>query len=379
METTRRELLKTMGRAAFTVGSLPLVLKALGIIDNPVFAGGGFPEAKYYNKLSENRVQCNLCPMEHVLASGERGPCLTRENHQGTLRTHAYNNPAIIKIDSMEKLPSTHFLPDTRTLTIATGGCNLRCLYCQNWQQSQSRPEDLKTFDLSAVKAVKHALGKEIKTIAFSYTEPFMFYEYVIEIAKKAKEKGMRIAIATGGYINEKPLMELCKYVDIITVGLKAFTEECYEELTERSLEHVLETITTIKKGAQKPPWLEITNLIVPTYNDKKKMIREMCQWIKKELGADVPLHFGRFVPRYKLKNLPQAPLKSLEEAREIALEEGIRFVYLSNVAPHDGNNTYCPNCNKVIIKRIGFKVLENNLKDGKCKFCNQIIPGVWK
>ncbi|MBC2715901.1 MAG: AmmeMemoRadiSam system radical SAM enzyme [Desulfobacteraceae bacterium] len=388
MKTTRRELLKIMGRGACTVGSLPLVLKALGIIDNPVFADESYPEAKYYKKLSGKRVQCTLCPMEHVLANGERGPCRTRENHQGTLLTHAYNNPAIIKIDPMEKLPSTHFLPDTKTLTIATGGCNLHCLYCQNWQQSQSRPEDLKTIDLSAVEAVKQALGKEIKTIAFSYTEPFMFYEYAIEIAKKAKEKGMRIAIATGGYINEKPLLELCKHADIITVGLKAFTEECYEKLTERSLEHVLETIKTIKKGSlekgkkkekEKLPCLEITNLIVPTYNDKKKMIREMCQWIKKELGEDVPLHFGRFVPRYKLKNLPQAPLRSLEEAREIAFEEGIRFVYLSNVAPHDGNNTYCPKCKKAIIKRIGFKVLENNLKDGKCKFCDQKIPGVWK
>jgi len=377
MNLTRREFLNTLGKTTVAVGSLPLLLKALGLVDTPLFAGREYPEARYYDKLSRRRVQCRLCPLEHVLSDRETGPCRTRRNHGGVLRTHAYENPAIIKVDPIEKLPSTNFLPGTKTLTIAPGGCNLRCLYCQNWQQSQSRPEDLKTVELSSTEAVKRALGKEIKTIAFSYTEPFMYYEYAIEIAKKARAKKMRVAIATGGLIQEKPLLELCKYVDVITVGLKAFTEECYEKLTQRSLEHVQNTIKTIKKKTK--AWLEITNLVVPTYNDNKKMITEMCRWIKKELGADVPLHFGRFVPQYKLKNLPQTPLKSLEEAREIALKEGLRFVYISNVAPHDGNNTYCPKCKKALIKRVGLKILENNLTNGKCKFCGEKIPGVWK
>ncbi len=377
MHITRREFLRQAGKTTVAVGSLPLLLKALGLIDEPLFAAGGYPEAKYYDKLSGKQVHCMLCPMQHVLDDGETGPCRTRKNHGGVLKTHAYENPAIIKVDPIEKLPSTHFLPDTKTLTIATGGCTLRCLYCQNWQQSQSAPEALKTVDLPAAEAVKRALGKEIKAIAFSYTEPFVFYEYALEIAKKAKEKKMRVAIATGGYIEEKPLVELCKYVDAITVGLKGFTEKCYEKLTSRSLDNVKKTLQTIKKKTK--VWLEITNLVVPTYNDDRKMITEMCKWIKKNLGTDVPLHFGRFVPKYKLKNLPQTPLKSLEEARQIGLKEGLRFVYISNVAPHEGNNTYCPGCKKPLIKRVGFKVLENEIKDGKCRFCGRKIPGVWK
>ena len=377
MAMTRRDFLGAVGKTTVVAGSLPLLLKALGLADTPLFAAGDYPEAACYEKLSRRRIQCRLCPMEHVLDDGETGPCRTRRNHGGVLRTHAYENPAIIKVDPIDKLPAAHFLPEARTLTIATGGCNLRCLYCQNWQQSQRRPEDLDTVELSSAEAVRRALGKDIKIIAFSYTEPFMCYEYTLEIAKQARAKKMKVAIATGGYINEKPLLDLCKYVDVITIGLKAFTEKCYEKLTERSLEHVLRTIKTIKKKTK--AWLEITNLVVPTYNDNRKMITEMCKWIKKELGPDVPLHFGRFVPKYKLKNLPQTPLKSLEEARAIALAEGIRFAYVSNVAPHEGNNTYCPKCKKALIKRVGFKLLENNVKDGKCRFCGQKIPGVWK
>jgi pyruvate formate lyase activating enzyme len=377
MGITRRQFLDRAGRTGIAVSSLPVFLKALGLLETPLFAADDYPKASYYKKLSKRRIQCELCPLEHILGPGETGPCRTRKNHKGVLRTHAYENPAIIKVDPVEKLPSCHFLPDTKSLTIATGGCNLRCLYCQNWQQSQKKPEDLKTVELSAAEAVKRALGKEIKTIAFSYTEPFVFYEYALEIAKAAKKKDMRVIIATGGLINEKPLKELCKYVDAITVGLKAYTEDCYEKLTERSLEDVKETLKTIKKKTK--AWLEITNLIVPTYNDKKKMIEDMCKWIKKELGRDIPLHFGRFVPKYKLKNLPQTPLKSLEEARDIAIDVGLRFVYISNVAPHKGNNTYCPKCDKALIKRVGFKLLENNIKDGKCKFCGEKIPGVWK
>lgn len=374
---TRREFLSTLGKTAVAVGSLPLLLRSFGLVDSPLFAAGGYPEASCYEKLSGKRVQCHLCPMEHVLEDGETGPCRTRRNHGGILRTHGYENPAIIKVDPIEKLPCTHFLPEAQTLTVATGGCNLRCLYCQNWQQSQSKPEDLKTVELPAAEAVKRALGKDIKIIAFSYTEPFMFYEYALEIAKQAKAKGMQVAIATGGLIREKPLVELCKHVDIVTVGLKAFTEECYGKLTQRSLDDVLNTLKTLKKKTK--VWLEITNLVVPTYNDNRKMIAEMCAWVKKNLGADVPLHFGRFVPKYKLKNLPQTPLKSLEEARDIALKEGLRYVYISNVAPHDGNNTYCHKCKKAIVKRVGFKILESNIKDGKCAFCRAKIPGVWK
>ena len=189
MDMTRRRFLSNLGRTAIAAGSLPVVLKALGLLDEAAFAAGGYPEAKYYDKLSRRRVQCKLCPMEHVLDNRETGPCRTRRNHGGVLRTHAYENPAIIKIDPIEKLPCCHCMPDSKSLTIATGGCNLRCIYCQNWQQSQSRPEDLKTVRLSAAEAVKRALGKEIKAIAFSYTEPFMYYEYALEIAKKARAK----------------------------------------------------------------------------------------------------------------------------------------------------------------------------------------------
>jgi len=377
MKLTRRDFCRSLGKAVVVSGSLPLLARALGLLDGRAYAAGDYPECKYYDKLSGKDVQCRLCPMEHVLEDGETGPCRTRKNHGGILRTHAYENPAIIKVDPIEKLPTNHFMPGAQTLTVATGGCNLRCLYCQNWQQSQSRPEDLKTVELSSVEAIKRALDREIKILAFSYTEPFMYYEYAAEMAEKARGKGMKVALATGGYIKEKPLVELCRYVDVITIGLKAFTEKCYEKLTERSLSNVKKTLVAVKKKTK--AWLEITNLVVPTFNDDRQMITDMCKWIKKELGRDVPLHFGRFVPKYKLKNLPQTPLKSLEEARDIALAEGLRFVYVSNVAPHQGNNTFCPKCKKALIKRVGFKLLKNNIKDGKCSFCGEKIPGVWK
>ncbi|MFH1421659.1 MAG: AmmeMemoRadiSam system radical SAM enzyme, partial [Planctomycetota bacterium] len=209
-----------------------------------------------------------------------------------------------------------------------------------------------------------------------SYTEPIVFMEYMLDIAAHTKPKGIKNVVATAGYVEEKPLKELCKSVDAITVGLKAFTQECYKKLTDRSLAPVLKAIETIKKEGV---WLELTNLIVPTYNDDKTVITEMCKWIKKNLGSQVPLHFARFVPMHKLKNLPQTPVKSLEEARKIALAEGIEYVYISNVAPHEGNDTYCPKCKKAVIKRVGLKILENNLKDGKCPSCGHKIPGVWK
>lgn len=375
MDLTRRGFLDRMARTAVAVGSLPLILRALGG-EVPAFAAEAWPEADHYEKLSGRRVQCLLCPMRHVLEDGATGPCRTRTNHHGVLRTHAWDNPAIVRLDPIEKLPAAHFHPDSMTLTIATGGCNLRCLYCQNWQQSQSRPEDLGTMDLSAAEAIHRALERDVKTIAFSYTEPLVFPEYAVAIAKAAKRKGMRVVVATGGYVLEKPLLDFLKYVDAITIGLKAFTEECYAKLTERSLAHVLDTLTTVKEKTD--VWLEITNLVVPTYNDRSGMIQKMCRWIRRELGPDVPLHFGRFVPKYRLKNLPQTPLAALEEARKIALAEGVRYVYISNVAPHEGNNTYCEKCGKPLIRRVGFKMLENRIKDGKCPSCGKRIPGVW-
>jgi pyruvate formate lyase activating enzyme len=377
MTMTRRGFLGRLGRSAIACGSLPLLLDAVGLGEPALGDDGPGGPAEYWERLSGRRVRCTLCPLRHALGRGERGPCRVRENHDGVLRTHAWENPAILKVDPVEKLPATHFRPATRSLTIATGGCNLHCLYCQNWQQSQSRPEDLRTVDLPAVEAVRRALEKkEIDTVAFSYTEPMMAFEYVRDIAARARAKGLRTIMATGGYVNEKPLLQMCRHLDAITVGLKAFTDESFRKLTERSLPPLLETIRTIRKKTD--VWLELTNLVVPTYNDERAMITTMCRWIVKELGPDVPLHFGRFVPRFRLSNLPQTPLRSLTEAREIALAEGIRHAYVSNVAPHEGNNTTCPECGRVLIRRIGFKVLRNDLEDGRCPRCRREVAGRW-
>ncbi len=334
-------------------------------------------EIDFYERLPKKRIQCFVCPLHCVLNEGETCFCRTRTNVDGRLYSRAYNNPCILRIDPIEKVPLNHWRPGTRALTLGVGGCNLRCLYCQNWQQSQKMPDKMKTFDLTPDEAVAAAKKKGIETIAFNYTEPVAFLEYGKDIAIAAKAAGLKVVVATAAFVEPKPLLDFAKYVDAFSVSLKGFDEEFYYRSLGVHLDPVLDALKTIKKRTK--CWLEIVNLIVPTYNDGHADVKKMSRWIRKNLGGNVPVHFARFVPMYKLKNLPRTPVQSLEAAREIAAKAKLRYVYTSNIAPHEGTNTACAGCGKTVIQRLGLKVLENKLKKGGvCPKCKKKLPGVW-
>jgi pyruvate formate lyase activating enzyme len=252
----------------------------------------------------------------------------------------------------------------------------MRCLFCQNWQISQARPDEVTAYDMPPEMVVSEAIKNNCPFIVYTYTEPTVFYEYMLDISKLARSKGLKNGMHTCGYINQEPLKELLKYMDAVNVDLKGFNEEFYQKMGAfASLEPVLNTLKTVKKEGV---WLEITNLIIPGMNDDPKEIKKMCDWIRENLGPDTPLHFSRFMPSFRLQNLPPTPISKLEEAYKIALDAGLNYVYIGNVPGHAGENTYCPQCKKLIVGRIGYCVTENNIKDGKCKFCGRSISGIW-
>ena len=336
-------------------------------------------EAKFYEKLSGGRIQCNLCPNQCILAPGQRGICKVRENRDGKLYSLVYGKPISIHVDPIEKKPFYHFLPTTRAYSLATVGCNLSCKFCQNWDISQRFPEDVvNPMEKSPEEVVQEALDAEAETIAFTYNEPTVWYEYMYDIAKLAKERDLKTVMISAGYINPEPFNELLEVLDAVRIDLKGFTEEYYQEIVGGKLEPVLESL---KIAYQSGTWLEIINLIVPGKNDSESEIRAMCQWIKDNLSEDVPLHFLRFEPRYKMQNLPQTPIETLKKAREIAQEVGLNYVYAGNVPEYiEGNTTFCPDNGESLIIRKGFFVTENKVdENGQNPICPSKIPGVWQ
>jgi pyruvate formate lyase activating enzyme len=320
-------------------------------------------------------VQCNLCPHRCIIADGERGTCRVRENRGGRLYSRVYGNPCAVHVDPIEKKPFYHFLPTIPAFSLATAGCNLGCLYCQNWSISQVPPEQTQNADLSPEEVVRYAQKYKSPVIAYTYSEPIIFYEYMLATARLAREAGLLNVVISAGFINPDPLRELCAAVDAIKIDLKGYDEDFYREVCEGELEPVLDTIRAIYESGIH---MEIVNLVVPTLNDDLEQLRALTRWLARDLSPDVPLHFSRFHPQYKLTNLPPTPVERLEQAREIALEAGVRFVYIGNVPGHPGNNTYCPICGQTIIVRQGFGVREYHLKGGACAYCDEPIPGVW-
>ncbi|HDZ76929.1 MAG TPA: AmmeMemoRadiSam system radical SAM enzyme [Candidatus Omnitrophica bacterium] len=320
-------------------------------------------------------IQCTLCPFNCFLPEGVRGICRVRANVAGELKTLVYAQPVSVNIDPIEKKPVYHFLPGSRIFSIATVGCNLRCAFCQNWEISQCYPEQAKGRILSPQEVVELAVKYECNSIAYTYSEPAVFYEYVLDTAKLAKERGLRNVLVSAGYINAEPLRELAVYFDVIKIDLKGFNEKFYRDVVGGSLKFVLETLKELKKLGV---LVEIVNLVVPTLNDDMEEIKEMCEWIYKNLGPDTPLFFSRFTPQYRLANLPSTPIEVLEEARDTALKVGLRYVYIGNVAGHEGENTYCPSCGKILIRRYGYAILENRIVKGACFFCGENIAGIW-
>lgn len=347
----------------------------LFLLSSYSFAQNPTQEAFFYEKLNNNNLQCKLCPRECVILPKKRGFCQVRENREGKLLALSYGNLVSINIDPVEKKPFFHFYPSTKVFSIASAGCNLKCKFCQNWQISQTCTEKVENIYLKPEELIKKIKESGTNIIAYTYTEPTIFYEYMLEVAKLSKENGIKNTIHSNGFINEKPLRELAKYLDAANIDLKGFSDEYYKKLTEGSLAPVLRSLKILKDASVH---LEITNLILPGYNDDLEQIKKMCLWIKTNLGENTPLHFSRFHPMYQMIALNPTPVLTLENARKIALECGLKYVYIGNVVGNLAENTYCPRCKKIVIKRVGYIVDEINLANGKCKFCGEIINGIW-
>ncbi len=321
-------------------------------------------------------TKCLICPNECIIKEGESGTCRNRVNHEGKLYSIAYGNPCAVNIDPIEKKPLNHFLPGSKAFSIATAGCNLACMNCQNWTISQSSPKETHNFDLMPDRLIADTIANKCQSIAYTYSEPISYYEYTFDSAKLARQQGIKNVMVTAGYINEEPLRNLCKYIDAANVDLKSFSNDIYMKLSGGELQPIL---NTLKIMAEMGVWLEITNLVVPGWTDNMDMIKRMCHWLVDNGLANYPLHFSRFHPDYKLTQLSATPVAVLTQAREIALAAGIKYVYIGNVPGLEAQNTTCPKCGTTVVERRGYTILQENLKNGACKKCGEKIPGVWE
>ena len=320
-------------------------------------------------------LRCQICPNECDIKAGESGDCHNRVNKDGKLWSTAYGNPCAIHIDPIEKKPLNHFLPGSTAYSIATAGCNLTCLNCQNWTVSQKSPEETRNYDLPPDKVVKNCIEQECDSIAYTYTEPITFYEYTYDTSVLARQAGIKNVMVSAGYINREPLLKLCKVIDAANIDLKSFSNDIYLKLNAGKLQPILDTLTTMKDEGV---WLEITNLVVPSWTDDLDMIKKMCGWLANNGFSETPLHFSRFMPQYKLTQLPPTPVNILSSARKVAISEGLKYVYIGNVPGQDFQNTLCPHCGKIIVERRGYSILQKNIENGKCKSCGDHIAGIW-
>ncbi len=373
----RRQFLASMGGVA----ALPLLRSTSAGRALLAMADSGADEGRkvltgHWEQLPGVRTLCRVCPLDCVLEDGQTCFCRTRTNRGGRLYTTAYENPCIMAADPIEKTPLNHFMPGEKALALGTGGCNLRCLYCQNWEQSQEKPIDLDNHDLPVERAADSLAGSDIRTLAFTYTEPIAFLEYLVDVAAYAKRKKVRCVAATAMYAQKKAARVLGRHLDAACVAIKAFDEEFYDRVCGSQLAPVLDAIVAL---AEEKVWIEVTTLVVPGYNDDEKKLGELAKWIAKNLGKDTPWHIARFVPMYRLGTVPRTPLETMERLRDIGHDADLRYVYLSNVAPHEGNHTHCGKCGTRVVERLGFELLRNDLrKNGVCPKCRKRLPGVW-
>jgi pyruvate formate lyase activating enzyme len=333
-------------------------------------------EAKFYQKLPNNKkIKCKLCPRECTVGDRERGYCGVRENRGGTYYSLVHSRVCAAHIDPVEKKPLFHYLPGTTAFSLATAGCNVNCKFCQNWDISQVRPEQVPA-DYAPPKLVAElAKQRDCPTIAYTYSEPVIFSEYLMDAADTGHEAGVRSVVVSNGYIQEEALKTAYGKMDAVKIDLKAFTESYYKDVVVGELKPVLDTLVTLRKMNK---WTEIVYLVVPAMNDGDAEFRGLARWIKTNLGVDVPIHFTQFHPQYLLKNLPITPVPTLERAKAIADAEGLHYVYIGNVPGHPAQNTYCPKCQRMLVERVGFTASRMLIRKGSCPFCGQPIPGIW-
>jgi pyruvate formate lyase activating enzyme len=382
--TTRRDFV-----ARLAAGGCALCAAGTGAVTSalPQDIAGGRPEAlgdvtglgvspaRWYKTLKDQWIECGLCPHGCKVPEGERGTCGVRENRHGTYYTLVHSRPCSLALDPIEKKPLFHFLPGASALSLATAGCNFECKCCQNWEIAQARPEQVPSKKVTPVDLVALARDKRAQVIACTYTEPVVWSEYVYDIAAAGKLAGLRTVMISNGYIREAPLDDLCQVLAAYKVDLKGFSDSFYRDHCHGELRPVLDTLRQLRR---RQLWTEIVVLVIPTLNDGEAEIRDLARFVRDELGTAVPVHFTRFHPTYRLTNLPSTPVATLERARQVALEQGLSFVYLGNVPGHPGEHTYCPSCKRVLIRRLGLSLVENRLKAGACPDCHVKIPGVW-
>jgi pyruvate formate lyase activating enzyme len=332
-------------------------------------------EAKFYQKLQNKKIKCKLCPRECTVGDRERGYCGVRENRGGAYYTLVHSRVCAAHIDPVEKKPLFHYLPGTLAFSLATAGCNVNCKFCQNWDISQVRPEQVPAEYAPPKLVAELAKQHECPTIAYTYSEPVVFSEYLMDAADAGHEAGIRSVAVSNGYMQEEALKTAYGKMDAVKIDLKAFTESYYKDVVVGELKPVLDSMVTLRKMNK---WTEIVYLVVPTLNDSDAEFRGLARWIKTNLGVDVPVHFTQFHPQYLLKNLPITPVPTLERAKAIADAEGLHYAYIGNVPGHPGQNTYCPKCRRMLVERVGFTASQMLIRKGRCPFCEQPIPGVW-
>jgi pyruvate formate lyase activating enzyme len=333
-------------------------------------------EAGWWEAEPGGRVHCYLCPRHCHIHAGQAGFCFIRVNRGGKLYSLGYGSPAALQIDPIEKKPLSHFLPGSRVFSMGTAGCNMGCFFCQNWDISKSRQDQVRSQRVAPEDVPLLALEHGCESIAFTYNEPTIWGEYVIDICKAAKDHGLKTVMVSNGYITREAFHDIYDHIDAANIDLKAFTENFYGKITLTHLQPVLDTLQWLKNETS--VWFELTNLLIPTLNDGTEEIGKLAEWVVEHLGPDVPLHFTAFHPDFKLQDKPATPPETLHRARKIALDAGLNYVYEGNIFG-EGANTNCPSCGELLIRRSWHSVLKNNMKNGACSSCGLAIPGVWQ
>jgi len=338
-------------------------------------AVGKLKEAMLYQKQQDGRVFCQLCPHYCLIDQGKRGICQVRENREGLLYSLVFGRTVTQNVDGVEKKPLFHFYPGSTTYSLATAGCNFHCQYCTNWQVSQMSVEQFAEFGVEAApeKIVTSALEAGCRSIAYTYVEPTIFFEYVHEIASLAHKNGLFNLFKTNGFMSRE-MLEICQpYLNAANVDLKAFRDQSYRQFGGR-LQPVLDSLKFMKSLGI---WLEITTVIIPGVNDEPEEIEDIAGFISQELGVDTPWHITRFFPAYKMEIVPPTPLEILYQAREIGLGKGLRYIYFGNLLGQGNQDTLCPSCGKVLIQRRGVELVENQMQCHQCLACGTVISGI--
>lgn len=374
----RRDFLRSCVHCALAAALSPLAVPLCASAGQVPMQRGllGLAPTPYQKPLKNKAVQCLLCPRNCVMSPGQRGHCEVRENRGGELQTLVYGNPCAVNVDPIEKKPFYHVLPTTKSFSIATAGCNLDCVFCQNHEISQARPDDTLNYKLSAQDVARYAQQYGCDSVAHTYVEPTIFMEYMLDIGRELQGTEVLNVMHSSGYVSQAPLADLCQVLDAACIDLKGFSEEYYREMTGGRLAPVLDSLQTLHQAGVH---LELVTLLVPGKNDDPETLARMCRWIVEELGPDTPLHFSRFYPMYRLQHVAPTPVARLETARDVALAAGLRYVYIGNVAGHVAQNTVCPECETLLIQRDGYSVRVASMEQGVCTVCGLAVPGIWE